>query len=103
MNSRLGVTATEDMAVLPGVLRCRTLRRTVQVGLGSNTLHAAQAPALRVVARLHGHLHGLATGIHEISGLSRCSELSGGILFGSSISQIPQEKVKLSYEGDELQ
>ncbi|MEJ2232381.1 MAG: hypothetical protein P8X67_00515 [Syntrophobacterales bacterium] len=34
MNSRLGVTATTDMAVLPGVLGCRTLRRTVQVRLG---------------------------------------------------------------------
>jgi hypothetical protein len=30
--------ATEDMAVLPGVLGCRTLRRTVQVRLGSNPL-----------------------------------------------------------------
>jgi hypothetical protein len=29
-------TATVDMAVLPGVLGCRTLRRTVQVRLGSN-------------------------------------------------------------------
>jgi hypothetical protein len=36
MNSRLGVTATTDMAVLPGVLGCRTLRRTVQVRLGPN-------------------------------------------------------------------
>jgi hypothetical protein len=30
--------ATEDMTVLPGVLACRTLRRTVQVRLGSNPL-----------------------------------------------------------------
>ncbi len=30
------LTATTDMAVLPGVLGCRTLRRTVQVRLGSN-------------------------------------------------------------------
>ena len=30
------------------------------------------------------------------------SELSGGILSGSSISLIPQEKVKPSFEGDEL-
>ncbi len=30
MNSRPGVTATTDMAVLPGVLGCRYLRRTVQ-------------------------------------------------------------------------
>jgi len=36
MNSRPGVTATTDMAVLPGVLGCRFLRRTVQVRLGAN-------------------------------------------------------------------
>ena len=30
--------ATADMAVLPGLLGCRTLRRTVQVRLRSNTL-----------------------------------------------------------------
>ena len=36
MNSRLGVTATVDMDVLPGVLGSRTLRCTVQVRLGSN-------------------------------------------------------------------
>ncbi|MBW2581710.1 MAG: hypothetical protein JRD00_12425 [Deltaproteobacteria bacterium] len=28
--------ATTDMAALPGVLGCRTLRRTVQVRLGTN-------------------------------------------------------------------
>jgi hypothetical protein len=58
-----------DMVVLPGVLGCWLLRRTVQVRLGTNPLHAAQAPALRAVARWHAHLHGLATAIHEISGL----------------------------------
>ncbi|MEJ2431449.1 MAG: hypothetical protein P8075_21410 [Deltaproteobacteria bacterium] len=36
MNSRPGVTATTDMAVLPRVLGCRPLRRTTQVRLGSN-------------------------------------------------------------------
>ncbi|MEJ2428624.1 MAG: hypothetical protein P8075_06860 [Deltaproteobacteria bacterium] len=36
MNSRPGVTATTDMAVLPGVLRCRPLRRTIQVRLRTN-------------------------------------------------------------------
>jgi hypothetical protein len=36
VSSRPGVTATEDMTVLPGVLGCRTLRRTVQVRLRSN-------------------------------------------------------------------
>ncbi|MEE8316983.1 MAG: hypothetical protein V3R70_10575 [Syntrophobacteria bacterium] len=49
------------MAVRPGVLGCRPLRRTVQVRLGTN-------PAVRV-ARWHDHLRGLATVIHEISGL----------------------------------
>ncbi|MEJ2429215.1 MAG: hypothetical protein P8075_09880 [Deltaproteobacteria bacterium] len=29
-------TATTDMLVLPGVLGCRTLRRTIQVRLGFN-------------------------------------------------------------------
>ncbi len=32
------LAATLDMAVLPGVLGCRLLRRTVQVRLGTNTL-----------------------------------------------------------------
>jgi hypothetical protein len=51
------------MAVLPGVLGCRSLRRTVQVRLGP-------IPRYRgTVARWHAHLRGLATGIHEISGL----------------------------------
>ncbi|MGB5923247.1 MAG: hypothetical protein WBH36_13535, partial [Syntrophobacteria bacterium] len=36
MNSRPGVTATTDMDVLPGVLGCRPLQRTVQVRLGTN-------------------------------------------------------------------
>ena len=56
------LAATTDMGVLPGVLGCRTLRRTVQVRLGTN-------PAVRgTVARWHTHLHALATAIHEISG-----------------------------------
>ena len=55
------LAATTDMTVLPGVIWCRPLRRTVQVGLGTN-------PAVRV-ARWHAHLRGLATAIHEISGL----------------------------------
>ena len=60
ISSRPGVTATADMSVLPSVLGCRTLRRTVQVRLGSNPL---------AVARWHRPLHGLATAIHETSGL----------------------------------
>jgi hypothetical protein len=30
------LAATKDMAVLPGVLGCRPLRRTIQVRLGTN-------------------------------------------------------------------
>ena len=51
------------MVVLPGVLGCRPLRRTVQVRLGTNTLRLPAA-----VARWQAHLRGLATAIHEISG-----------------------------------
>jgi hypothetical protein len=36
--------ATADMTVLPGVLWCRTLRRTVQVRLESNTLRLPSGP-----------------------------------------------------------
>ena len=32
------LAATADMVVLPGVLGCRALRRTVQVNLGPTTL-----------------------------------------------------------------
>ena len=57
------LAATMDIAVLPGVLGCRPLLRTVQVRLGP-------IPRYRwTVARWHAHLHGLATAIHEISGL----------------------------------
>ncbi len=55
-----------DVDVPPGVLGSHTLRRTVQDRFGSETLHVAQAPALRAVARWHTHLHGLATPIHEL-------------------------------------
>jgi hypothetical protein len=37
MHSRLGVTATTDMAVLPGVLGCWLLQRTIQVRLGNQS------------------------------------------------------------------
>ena len=59
------LAATTDMAVLPGVLGCRPLRCTVQVRLGP-------IPRYRgTVARWHAHLLGLATAIHELSGLVR--------------------------------
>jgi hypothetical protein len=54
------LAATTDMAVLPGVLGCRLLRRTVP-GTPRN-LHPA-------VTRRHTHLRGLATAIYERSGL----------------------------------
>ena len=58
------LTATTDMTVLPGVLGCRTLRRTV--------FRYASDPISRyrgTVARWHTHPRGLATAIHETSGL----------------------------------
>jgi hypothetical protein len=68
------------MAVPPGVLGCRLLRRTIQVRLGTNTLHAAQAPALRAVTERHTHLHGLATAIHQTSGLGLSQEFLNGVI-----------------------
>ena len=56
------LAATTDLAVLPGVLWCRPLRRTTQVRLGP-------IPRYRgTVARWQVHLRGLATAIHEIYG-----------------------------------
>ncbi len=39
------------MVVLPGVLRCRPLRRTVQVRLGTNTLWLPGGTPIFVVSR----------------------------------------------------
>ncbi|MEE9526246.1 MAG: hypothetical protein V3W07_01150 [Syntrophobacteria bacterium] len=39
------------MAVLPCVLGCRTLRRTVQVRLGSNPLRLPGGPAIFTISR----------------------------------------------------
>jgi hypothetical protein len=39
------------MAVLPGVLGCRPLRRTVQVRLGTNTLRLPGGTIIFVVSR----------------------------------------------------
>ena len=64
------------MVVLPGVLGCRPLRRTVQVRLGTNTLRLPGGTpilfalaALRSVPQAGSQFRGLATAIHEISGL----------------------------------
>jgi hypothetical protein len=48
---RLRRTATTGMAVLPGVLGCRPLRRTVQVRLGANTLRLPGGTPILVVSR----------------------------------------------------
>ena len=45
------LAATTDMAVLPGVLGCRPLRRTVQVRLGTNTLWLPGGTPIFVVSR----------------------------------------------------
>jgi hypothetical protein len=70
------------MSALAGVLGCRPLRRIVQVRLGTNpavprnelpggtTILFALA-ALRSVPQAGSQFHGLATAIHEISGLGK--------------------------------
>jgi len=58
------LAATTDMAVLPGVLGYWPLRRTVQVRLGATTLRLPGGTPV---------LCGLATAIHEISGLGLVS------------------------------
>jgi hypothetical protein len=44
------LAATKDMAVLPGVLGCRPLRRTVQVRLETNTLRLPGGTPICVVS-----------------------------------------------------
>jgi len=45
------LAATTDMAVLPGVLGCWPLRRTVQVRLGATTLRLPGGTPIFVVSR----------------------------------------------------
>ena len=45
------LAATVDMAVLPGVLGCHTLLRTVQVRLGSHTLRLPGGTPIFTVSR----------------------------------------------------
>jgi len=77
------------MTVLPGVLGCRPLRRTVQVRLGTNpAVPRDELPggtpiffalaALRSVPQAGSQFRGLATAIHERSGLgpfTQCFDL----------------------------
>ncbi|UCF03461.1 MAG: hypothetical protein JSV14_07445, partial [Deltaproteobacteria bacterium] len=45
------LAATTDLAVLPGVLGCRPLRRTIQVRLGTNILRLPGCTPIFVVSR----------------------------------------------------
>jgi hypothetical protein len=45
------LAATTDVAVLPGVLGCRHLRRTVKVRLGTNTLRLPGGTPIFVISR----------------------------------------------------
>ncbi|MDH3802829.1 MAG: hypothetical protein OEU80_12195 [Deltaproteobacteria bacterium] len=59
------------MAVLPGVLGCRPLRRTFRHAWESRG-NAGRLPGTRrkrLRCAWHAHLRGLATAIHEIFGL----------------------------------
>ncbi len=75
------LAATTDMAILPSVLGCRPLQRTVQVRLGTNpAVPRDELPggppilfalaALRSVPQAGSQFRGLATAIHETSGLA---------------------------------
>jgi len=71
------LTTTTDMAVLPSVLGCRPLRRTIQVRLETNPAvrrdgcPVARPPRLARMAGRQAHLRGLVTPIHETSGLEK--------------------------------
>jgi len=69
------LAAITDMAVLPGVLGCRPLRRTVQVRLGTNpavprdgcqVARPSSSRSLRSVPQAGSQFRDLATAIHEI-------------------------------------
>ncbi len=49
--------ATANMVVLPGVLGCRTLRRTVQVRLRTNPLRLPGGTSFSTVSRLQFMKH----------------------------------------------
>jgi len=45
------LAATTDMGILPGVLECRPLRRTIQVRLGTDTLRLPGGTPIFMVSR----------------------------------------------------
>jgi len=70
------LTTTTDMAVLPCVLGRRSLRRTIQVRLGTTALRLPGGTAiffalasLRSGPQAGSQLRGFVTAIHETSGL----------------------------------
>jgi len=74
------------MVVLPGVLGCRSLRRTVQVRLGTNpAVPRDELPGTRrkrLRCAWHSHLRGLATAIHAISELDEDEQDGGAKVWG---------------------
>ncbi len=79
-NLKSAIRILQSIIVLPGVLGWWPLRRTVQVRLGTNPAvprdgcPVARPPRLARMAGRHVHLRGLATVIHEISGLASCKK-----------------------------
>jgi hypothetical protein len=101
------LAATTDMAVLPGVLGCRPLRRTVQVRLGTTTLRLPGGTPIFVVS---------PTAIHKTSGLliswhhscsfvmmelSSYSLFNGTCLFISSLTLLAQTNFGATLVGGE--
>ena len=84
------------MAVLPGVLGSRPLRRTVQVRLGTNpAVSRDELPggtpilfalaALRSVPQAGSQFRGLATATHETSGLTGESQAHSSVVSGKDV------------------
>jgi len=63
------LAATTDMAVLPGVLGCRTLRRTVEVRLGTETLRLPGGTPIFVASRQQFMKY---PGLREVSAKRLC-------------------------------
>ena len=81
------------MAILPGVLGCRPLRRTVQVRLGTNpALPRDEWPGTRrkrLRCAWHTHLRGLSTAILEISWLEKSLGHLSQLLVGRKDTKNP--------------
>ena len=91
ISSRLGVTATTDMVALPGVLGCSFDRLRTGSPCDVPFRYASEPiPRYRgTVARWHAHLRGLATAIHEISGLKLIGSQKPLGLYGNLVEIEP--------------